>query len=141
MSKFLVFFLKFWLLLRRLQFLCVCGDALTKAQSKCNQNNRTTTSKPRRERNYLFIDYPTRKLNVQRFHRIRQVKNEKIFIITEASSITTEVIARIHDYRQVYSVFVYKQNNNNVLGFDGIFSNWVIVDDCLMTNIDRLDFL
>ncbi|CAF3288431.1 unnamed protein product [Rotaria socialis] len=49
---------------------------------------------------------------------IRQVKNEKIFIITEASSATPEVIARIHDYRQVYFVFVYKQNINNAYTLD-----------------------
>ncbi|CAF1609919.1 unnamed protein product, partial [Didymodactylos carnosus] len=49
---------------------------------------------------------------------IRQVKNEKLFIITETSSATTEVIARIHDYRQVYSVFVYKQNINDAYKID-----------------------
>jgi hypothetical protein len=51
---------------------------------------------------------------------IRQVKNEKIFIITEASSATTEVIARIHDYKQVYSIFVYQQNIDNPYKIDEV---------------------
>ncbi|CAF3923759.1 unnamed protein product [Adineta steineri] len=36
---------------------------------------------------------------------IRQIKYEKIFIITEASSATTEVIARIHNYRQLKGIY------------------------------------
>lgn len=49
---------------------------------------------------------------------IKQVKHEKIFIVTEASIATTEVIARIHDHEQVYLIFVYKQNISNAYALD-----------------------